>query len=711
MSGPGDVTYFIDAATQQYVSDITAVSIMKTAGPMMLGLVVLEALISVFSLQKTHRLNDTINSISHGFIERAWSRLTSKTLEFGVYCYIYAHWAPYHLDENVWTGVIAFLGVDCAYYWFHRMAHEINLFWATHSVHHSSEEYNLATAMRQSVVQTYCSWMFYLPMALIVPPRLFYVHLQINLIYQFWIHTRMVGNLGVLEYILNTPSHHRVHHGRNPRYLDRNYGGVLIIWDRLFGTFQVEDEEVYYGLVHPSQAFDIWQGQFAHFIYMFGRIREERGFWNKWSVVWKGPGWRAGAPRMGFASDIPEIDTSKGKYLNPKLPRGHYWYLLLNFVSITLFAIFVNMGLLQTRSHTILTPKNEIIEDNLKGYGQKEATSFEEEIYLQPDGGMFYMPSYFWHAVLIGIFTASLQSFALLTDRWRYAEHFEAARCAFFLGLDVFCYITSAPGEHRIFWYTDPAKRFTAWSVGFVFLRLNLFVSFLYMAWYVFDNTRKIKVHYPTRPSMPQVATNDVKEEDEKMHHENIKDANKSQKKKNQQQRRKLKVSDNQIVDHEKQESLVDEIEKKKKDDVDQTQEEKSKSGSASSSPSAGGERLPKENKNQKKNQKKKNQKMMQESSSQEASSLVEDSVPAITDDLILEPNTVTTTITTTIPSSDTVLVDILSEESSRPISPPPLSSSFERITKAGIPGSPQTGAKSRSNKSTRAFSTVGVAI
>lgn len=324
--------------------------------------------------------------------------------------------------------------------------------------------------------------MFYLPLAFIVPPRLFYVHLQINLLYQFWIHTKMVGRLGVLEWILNTPSHHRVHHGRNPRYLDRNYGGVLIIFDRMFGTFQEEDEEVYYGLVHTSQTFSLWSGQFAHFQYMIGRIMEEEGFWNKWAVVWKGPGWRAGAPRMGFASDIPEIDPHQGKY-DPKLPTGHYWYLGLNFVSIVSFAIFVNMGFLQTRSHTVLTPKTQIMADALKGQG--EATSFEEEIYLQPDGGALYLPSYAWHAILISALTWSLQSFSLISDNWKWAPHLEAFRCAFFLAVDVFCLLSAAPGEHRIFWYTDPAKRFTAWSAGFVLLRLDLLLSLIYMAHHI----------------------------------------------------------------------------------------------------------------------------------------------------------------------------------------------------------------------------------
>ncbi len=135
---------------------------------------------------------------------------------------------------------------------------EVNLFWSTHQTHHSSEYYNLSTALRQGVLQAYFSWIFYLPLALLIPPQICLIHSQMNLLYQFWIHTNVISNLGPFEYILNTPSHHRVHHGRNPYCIDKNYGGVLIIWDRLFGTFAAEreNEEVAYGLVHPINTFD-----------------------------------------------------------------------------------------------------------------------------------------------------------------------------------------------------------------------------------------------------------------------------------------------------------------------------------------------------------------------------------------------------------------------------------------------------------------------
>jgi sterol desaturase/sphingolipid hydroxylase (fatty acid hydroxylase superfamily) len=134
--------------------------------------------------------------------------------------------------------------VDLAYYFSHRYAHEINVLWAGHVVHHSSEEYNLAVALRQSSLHGLFSWIFYAPLAVLgMPWQLFVACNALNLVYQFWIHTRAVGKLGrVAEYILNTPSHHRVHHGVNPKYQDRNYAGVFITWDRLFGTFVVEEE-------------------------------------------------------------------------------------------------------------------------------------------------------------------------------------------------------------------------------------------------------------------------------------------------------------------------------------------------------------------------------------------------------------------------------------------------------------------------------------
>ncbi len=177
----------------------------------------------------------------------------------------------------LWTpGYVPVKNLNHSVYLIFFLYLEVNLFWATHQTHHSSESYNLSTALRQGVLQPYFSWAFYLPLAFFVPPQIFLIHAQMNLLYQFWIHTDIISKLGPFEYILNTPSHHRVHHGRNPYCIDKNYGGVLIIWDRLFGTFAAEreNEEIAYGLIHPINTFDPLETQVNTDVYLI----EEKNF-------------------------------------------------------------------------------------------------------------------------------------------------------------------------------------------------------------------------------------------------------------------------------------------------------------------------------------------------------------------------------------------------------------------------------------------------
>jgi sterol desaturase/sphingolipid hydroxylase (fatty acid hydroxylase superfamily) len=161
--------------------------------------------------------------------------------------------APVHLGYAWWVFVLCFFLEDLAYYWFHRIAHESRWFWASHVVHHSSRSYNLATALRQTWTgKLTLGVLFWLPLVLLgFPPEMVFLFTGISLIYQFWIHTEAIDRLGPLERVLNTPSHHRVHHAVNPRYLDANYAGVLIVWDRLFGTFVAEhaDDRPVYGIV------------------------------------------------------------------------------------------------------------------------------------------------------------------------------------------------------------------------------------------------------------------------------------------------------------------------------------------------------------------------------------------------------------------------------------------------------------------------------
>lgn len=226
--------------------------------------------------------------------------------------------------------------------------------WAAHQVHHSSEEYNLTTALRQSVVQNYTSAIFYMPLALVVPPSIFFVHSQFNMLYQFWIHTEIVRSLGPLEYILNTPSHHRVHHGRNPYCIDKNYGGTLIIWDRMFGTFQAEtDEEIAYGLVHPLASWDpIWT-QLCHFCHIWKTFWETPGLKDKLAVLFKGPGWTPGKPRLGDPADLPEIEYPIQKYDSSLSFWGNIYVLVHFAVTIVAYQLLIARRMSMSQLHVL----------------------------------------------------------------------------------------------------------------------------------------------------------------------------------------------------------------------------------------------------------------------------------------------------------------------------------------------------------------------
>jgi hypothetical protein len=222
--------------------------------------------------------------------------------------------------------------VDFLYYWFHRTSHEVNAFWAAHVVHHQSEEYNLAVALRQGAFQSAFSWIFYLPLALIgFPPLMFLTVSSIDTLYQFWIHTRAIGRLGPLEWVLNTPSNHRVHHGRNPKYIDRNHGGILIVWDRLFGTYQKEEEEPAYGITTPLRS---WNPVWAN-VHYWVELAEKAGrttrLADKVRLFLKPPGWQP-ADLGGFVP-APEVDPGHVKY-ETAAPGGLALYVFVQFLIV-----------------------------------------------------------------------------------------------------------------------------------------------------------------------------------------------------------------------------------------------------------------------------------------------------------------------------------------------------------------------------------------
>uniref|UniRef100_A0A8C9XZT0 Transmembrane protein 195 n=1 Tax=Sander lucioperca TaxID=283035 RepID=A0A8C9XZT0_SANLU len=280
----------------------------QQATPFFIGLMVLELVVGVLKTgAPVVTISDGVTSISAGMISRL-PLLLMRGCELTAYMYLWNHYRLVELPwDSAWTWWFTLLGTDFCYYWVHRFAHEVSILWAAHQVHHSSEYYNLTTALRQSVTQQFTSWIFYLPMALVAPPSIFAVHIQLNFLYQFWIHTELIRDLGPLEWVFNTPKHHRVHHGRNIYCIDKNYGGILIIWDRLFGTFAPETDKVVYGLVFPIETFEILYVQLHYYLHLWRKSNPFNDVSDKLSTFFKGPSWKPGKPRLGDHVDNPKV--------------------------------------------------------------------------------------------------------------------------------------------------------------------------------------------------------------------------------------------------------------------------------------------------------------------------------------------------------------------------------------------------------------------
>jgi sterol desaturase/sphingolipid hydroxylase (fatty acid hydroxylase superfamily) len=260
------------------------------------------------------------------------------------YGYVYDHWRLFSLPTTWWMWVLLFLGVDFSYYWFHRLSHEINFLWAAHVVHHQSEDYNLSVALRQSWFQQFFSWLFYIPLAWLgFHPFHLLTVAAFNTLYQFWIHTELIGRLGPLEWLFNTPSHHRVHHGSNPEYIDRNHGGTLIIWDRLFGTFEPEKTPVVYGITAPLRSFNPFTANIQYWQYLIQLSRDARNLKDKLLAWLAMPGWRP-AYLGGREKPRPVSRESFVKY-DVSLPKVLAVWLFVQFgLTVALAAGFLFSG-------------------------------------------------------------------------------------------------------------------------------------------------------------------------------------------------------------------------------------------------------------------------------------------------------------------------------------------------------------------------------
>lgn len=304
--------------------------------PIFFGLIGLELLFDALQRKRKgagfYRLNDAFSNISCGVIDQA-TGLFAKVFTVGAYTLTFEAFkdlTPWSMVDH-WAAIaLCFVAVDLAYYWSHRISHEVNLFWTGHVVHHQSEEYNLSVALRQGAFQKVLMFWVYLPLAIIgFPPEWFVLSIGFNLLYQFWIHTELIHRMGVLEYVLNTPSHHRVHHGRNPKYIDKNHAGVFILWDRMFGTFQEEEERPTYGITRPLNTFNPVMAHIQPFKDLWQDVRSIPRFRDQMRFLFSPPGWYPES--MGGFKAPPELTGDEVKYDQP-LPLGVNIYLLVQYI-------------------------------------------------------------------------------------------------------------------------------------------------------------------------------------------------------------------------------------------------------------------------------------------------------------------------------------------------------------------------------------------
>lgn len=300
--------------------------------PIFFILIGIEIIYDRITNKNLYRINDAISNISCGIFEQI-TGVFAKVLTVAMFAVVYEQFRFFTIPNTWYWLLILFLGVDLAYYWAHRMSHEINLLWVGHVVHHQSEEYNLSVALRQGAFQKVFTSFFYLPLALLgFSPEFFLILTAYNTLYQFWIHTEAIKKLWVFEWVMNTPSHHRVHHGRNPKYIDRNHAGVFIIWDKMFGTFQKEKERPVYGITTPIECWDPVTSHVKPFTNLWSDLKIVKEWKYKFQLLWMPPGWLP--KKYGGYREPKDVVPETYEKFETKLNAQLNWYLFIHFLFI-----------------------------------------------------------------------------------------------------------------------------------------------------------------------------------------------------------------------------------------------------------------------------------------------------------------------------------------------------------------------------------------
>jgi len=320
--------------------------------PVFFILMALEWLIARARGHSAYQAADAITSVSLGTVSQLAGVFT-RVFSLGIYTLAHEYFRLFDLPvDSLVVWIAALIAYDFFYYWQHRLGHEVNVLWAAHVVHHQSEHFNLSTALRQTSSGFLFGWVFYLPMALAgVPPLVFAVVALIDLLYQYWIHTEQIGRLGWFDRVFASPSNHRVHHGVNDLYVDRNYGGILILWDRLFGTFQEErdEEPVRYGTRAPLRS---WNPLWANLDTYVGLAQDSwraRRWRDKLRVWIARPGWRPADVAERFPK--PAFRIEDWQRFDPPLSAAGKLYCGFQFaLAVALGTLFLATVDLQQRA-------------------------------------------------------------------------------------------------------------------------------------------------------------------------------------------------------------------------------------------------------------------------------------------------------------------------------------------------------------------------
>jgi alkylglycerol monooxygenase len=314
---------------------MTGPQVIVLATPVFLVLIAIEIAVGLARGRNTYRLHDAMVGIGLGMMSQTVGLFT-RLLSIGIYAAVFTQVAMFTLpSDSVWVWLGALLLYDLCYYGQHRAGHRVAIFWAAHVVHHQSEDYNLSTALRQTSSGALFGWVFYLPMALLgVPPLVFGTVALVDLLYQFWVHTQQIGKLGWFDRWFCSPSNHRVHHAVNDCYLDRNYGGILIVWDRLFGSFEEERDAApcVYGTRSPLRSFNpLWANLEVY--WALARDAWHARSWGDKLRVWlKPPGWRPADVAQRFPR--PAFRLEAMQRFDPPMSRAAQWTAALLFAAL-----------------------------------------------------------------------------------------------------------------------------------------------------------------------------------------------------------------------------------------------------------------------------------------------------------------------------------------------------------------------------------------